>query len=292
MVLLPRPRQARLDHGAVPPFRKKKKALPSFFEHVHMDTPRKCFSQKTSGSALGRPCSLEPAPVLVLADLVSRVCSRVCCGAGVLAELLNAHLGTLGVQYRFSARQSRKFMRSLWYSLKKPKGELGKVWPAATTRTPRELYQQKIEWTLTDRSRIINIDETCCKMLPLLERRWLAGGEQHDVVDTRRNITVSLATRHLVPDVCAQLTFQGKTSAVEPANACPSLLTTSHSESHWTTTTSSPCEPWCSHHHCCTAALLSRTLGYHSDFISQDTLGFHSDSLSEKHTNCWLLSCP
>ena len=88
---------------------------------------------------------------------------------------------------------------------------------------------------ITDRSRVINIDETCCKMLPLLERGWLAGGEQHVVMDTRRNITVFLATRHLKPDVYAQFTFQGRTSAVEPPNPYPSLLTTSHLESHWTT---------------------------------------------------------
>ena len=213
---------------------------PSFFEHAHIDTPRRLLSHKTSGTALGSPRSLEPAAVLAPADIVSRVCSRVCCGAGVLAELLTAHLETLGVAYRFSTRQSRTFMRSLGYSVKKPKGELGKEWPEATTRTLRELCQQKIEWTLndagiTDRSRIINIDETCCKMLPLLERGWLAG--QHFVMDTRRNITVFLATRHLVPDVHAQLIFQGKTSAVEPTNHYPTLLTTSHSESRWTTTT-------------------------------------------------------
>ena len=77
-------------------FRFAKRALPSFFEHLHIDTPRRWFSHKTPGTALGRPRSLEPAAVLALADIVSRVCSRVCCGAGVLAELLNAHLETLG----------------------------------------------------------------------------------------------------------------------------------------------------------------------------------------------------
>ena len=56
-------------------FRFAKRALPSFFEHMHIDTPRKWFSRKTPGTALGRPRSLEPAVVLALADIVSRVCS-------------------------------------------------------------------------------------------------------------------------------------------------------------------------------------------------------------------------
>ena len=121
-----------------------KRALPSFFEHAHIDTSRKWFSHKTSGTALDHLRSLEPAAVLTLADTVSRVCSRVCCGSGVLAELLNAHLETLNVACRFSTRLSRKFMRSLGYSFKKPKGELGKEWPEAATRTRRELCQHKI----------------------------------------------------------------------------------------------------------------------------------------------------
>ena len=119
-------------------FRFAKRALPSIFEHMHIDTPRRWFSHKTPGTALGRRRSLEPAVVLALADIVSRVCSRGCCGAGVVAELLNAHLETLGIAYRFSTRQSRKFMRSLGYSFKKPKGELGKEWPEVNdTDTPR-----------------------------------------------------------------------------------------------------------------------------------------------------------
>ena len=49
-----------------------REALPSFFEHAHIDTPRKWIAQKTSGTALGRPRSLEPATVLALVDIVSQ----------------------------------------------------------------------------------------------------------------------------------------------------------------------------------------------------------------------------
>ena len=116
-----------LDHDAVPPLRKE--GTPILLRAPAHRHTRRWFSHKTPGTALGRPRSLEP---------VSRVCSRVCCGAGVLAELLNAHLETLGgVQYRFSERHTRRFMRSLGYSFKKPKGELEKEWPEATTRTLR-----------------------------------------------------------------------------------------------------------------------------------------------------------
>ena len=66
-----RPRQARLDHGAVPPLRKE--GTPILLRaraHRPSHPPRKWFSHKTSGIALGHPRSLEPAVVLALADIV------------------------------------------------------------------------------------------------------------------------------------------------------------------------------------------------------------------------------
>ena len=218
-------------------FRFEKRALPSFFEHMHIDTPRKWFSRKTPGTALGRPRSLEPAVVLALADIVSRVCSKVCCGSGVLAELLNAHLAVPLLRTPYTPIHA-----ITWVLLQETQGRAGEgVARSNDTDTPRTVpAEDRVDIERCRhhrRSRIINIDETCCKMLPLLERGWLARGEQDVVMDTRRNITVFLATRHLVPDVYAQLIFQGNTFAVEPANPYPSLLTTSHSESHWTTTT-------------------------------------------------------
>ena len=106
-------------------------------------SPEQSGARRTCRLRRYHPQGGSRAAVLVLADIVSRVCSRVCCGAGVLAELLNAHLESLGVGYRFSTRQSRKFMRSLGYSFKKPKGELWKEWPEAETRTLRGLCQQE-----------------------------------------------------------------------------------------------------------------------------------------------------
>ena len=123
----------------------KKRVLPPFVEHVHMDTPRKWFSQKTSGSALGRPRSLEPAAVLTLAlaDIVSRVCSRVCCGAGILAN------------------SCTRTWRHLAFSTASPLASRENSCDHLGTpsRNPRASC-----------SRIINIDETCCKMLHQLQR--------------------------------------------------------------------------------------------------------------------------
>ena len=62
--------------------------------HTYRHTP-----QVSPETTLGRPRCREPAVILALADNVSRVCTKVCCGTGVVAELMNAHLATLDVDF-------------------------------------------------------------------------------------------------------------------------------------------------------------------------------------------------
>ena len=131
MVLLPHPRHARLDHGAVSPLRKL---------HSHLSSSTRTWTHPAIGSRrrllvpFWRPRSLEPATVMSLADIVSRVCSRVCCGAGVLAELRNAHLETLGHQYRFSARQSQNSCDHLGTPSRNRRASSGKSGPQQRRR--------------------------------------------------------------------------------------------------------------------------------------------------------------
>ena len=212
MVLLSGPSETRLELVTVSPLAIR--ALPHILVHAHVVTPRKWLATKTPVATLGRPRSLELAAVLALADVALQLCPWMPTWrhlASIIASVIASSADAI-----------------TWVLFKKPKGELGKEWPEAAKRTLRELCQQKFEWTLndaaiTDRSRIINIDETCCKTSPLLERGWLV---RQAVMDTRRNIAVFLATRYLVPDVYAQLIFQGKTSAVGPANPYPSQRAT------------------------------------------------------------------
>ena len=130
----------------------KKKALSSFFEHMHIDTLRKSIAP---GPGRHRVARLQQSVLWI--GSVGRTLERAL-GHTWWWSLLLLH--------------SSRFMRLRGCSFKKPKGELGKR--SKDTDTPRTV-QQKIERTLndaaiTDRSRIINIDETGCKMLPLFGR--------------------------------------------------------------------------------------------------------------------------
>ena len=130
----------------------------------------------------------------------------MCCGAGVLAELLDAHLDTLGVPLLHSPVPNIHAIA--WVLQETQERAREGVARSSDTDSPRTVpTEDRVDLndaTITDRSCIINIGETRCKTLPLLDRGWLARGEQHVVMDTRRNITVFLTTRHLVPDAYAQ----------------------------------------------------------------------------------------
>ena len=99
-------------------------ALPSI-EHMHPDTRGKWITMKSPKTALGRPRILDTLFVLALADIVSRVCSEGCCGAGVVAGLMTLALGEHLVWLSTCPpRESRNFMRTLGYTFKNTQGRV------------------------------------------------------------------------------------------------------------------------------------------------------------------------
>ena len=125
-------------------FRFAKRALPSFFEHMHIDTPPQ---------VVLAPRSLESAVVLALADIVSRVCQQSVLWIRSLGRTPERASGDTCASFSTASPDSpvpERFHAITWVLLQETQGRAGKEWPEATTRTLRELCQQKIEWTLND----------------------------------------------------------------------------------------------------------------------------------------------
>ena len=96
------------------------RTLPTFFEHVNHDTLRQWFTMKTP----------ETAVILALADIESYVCSKVCCGAGVMAELMNARVETLGVAHHCSTLRVPPVHARAWVCTpKNPRASPGRSGP-------------------------------------------------------------------------------------------------------------------------------------------------------------------
>ena len=215
----------------MPPLRKKGYSHPS--SSTRTSTPASGSRRRLPVPLLAAP-SLEPAAVLALADIVSRGLQQSVLWRRSVGRTLER---TPGITWRSVPllRSSYPPIHAItWVLLQESSGE---EWPEAATRTLRELCQQKIGWTLndaaiTDRSRIINIDGTVLQ--DVASARTRVARQRRTA---RRHGPCSSPPGIVVPDVYAQLIFQGKTSAVEPATPYPSLLTTSHSESHCTTPT-------------------------------------------------------
>ena len=218
VVLLSRPRQARLDHDAVLPLRKE--GTPILLRARAHRQPRKWFSHKTPGTARHRVPRLQPS--VLWRRRLGRTPERTPGDTWHRLPLLHSPVPIIHA--------------IIWVLFQETQGRAREgVARSNDTDTPRTVPTEDrvdIERCWHHRSQPHHQHRR-----DVLQDVTFARTRVARRMDTRRNITVFLATRHLVPDVYAQLIFQGKTSAVEPTNPYPTLLTTSHSESHWTTTT-------------------------------------------------------
>ena len=111
-------------------FRFAFRALPDIFTVIHVETHRRWLATKTARLPGASSCSFLGR--CGVARLRQSVLWRWSC---VRARECTPR--TLGVDDRFSIRGSRKFMRSLGYSFKKPKGKLEGVARSNETDTPR-----------------------------------------------------------------------------------------------------------------------------------------------------------
>ena len=163
VVLRPRSRQARLDHDAVPPLRKKGTPilLRARAHRHHRKWIAEDFQYHSWPPALPGTRSWS----WPWQTSCPRVCNRVCCGAGVLAELLNAKPGD-----------------TWWCSIPLLCSHIPNI--DATGRAREGVARTtRTHWAdITDRSCIINIDETCCKDVASARTRmarWRRTGRRH-----------------------------------------------------------------------------------------------------------------
>ena len=191
-----------------------RRTFPCFFEHAHIDTPREWFSHKTFGTALGRPRSLEPAVVLALADIVSRVCSRVCCGVEVLAP------------------PGDTWWRSVPL-LRTPYTPIHAITWVLLQETQGRAREGMARGTDTDTSRTVPTKDRVD-----IERCWHHRSKPHH--QHRRDVLQDVASARTPPGISCPTCMPNSFFRARPSPwnwPIPSLLTTSHSESHWTTTT-------------------------------------------------------
>ena len=103
--------------------------------------------------------------------------------------------------------------------------------------------QQKVLWTqhkfgIAD-ARVINVDETSLRMIPVSATGWSVKGEKTKQVQAgKSNITATLAVPMLQGPSFCQLIFGGKTSAVLPQGSVEHDVHLNFTESHWQSTES------------------------------------------------------
>ena len=150
--------------------------------------------------------------------------------ASVISDVMEVELDKIGVAWRPSIRWVQTFLLKLGLSYKCAGGCVLKEPAPGVKLDLQQNLQQKVLWTqhkfgIVD-ARVINVDETSLRMIPVSATGWSVKGEKTKQVQaSKSNITATLAVLMLQGPSFCQLIFGGKTSAVLPQGA--SLSTTS-----------------------------------------------------------------
>ena len=219
------------------------KRLCPCFSQIHKDTPRRWQKLPSEPSVMGRPAVLSEAQITLLTGVVAKVTARVPLCASVICDVMEVELDKIGVAWRPSIRWVRTFLLKLGLSYKRAGGCLLKEPALAVKLDLQQNLQQKVLWTqhkfgIAD-ARVINVDETSLRMIPVSATGWSVKGEKTKQVQAgKSNITATLAVPMLQGPSFCQLIFGGKTSAVLPHGSVEHDVHLNFTESHWQSTES------------------------------------------------------
>ena len=181
--------------------------------------------------------------ITLLTGVVAKVTARVPLCASVICDVMEVELDKIGVAWRPSVRWVRTFLLKLGLSYKRAGGCLLKEPALAVKLDLQQNLQQKVLWTqhkfgIAD-ARVINVDETSLRMIPVSGTGWSVKGEKTKQVQAgKSNITATLAVPMLQGPSFCQLIFGGKTSAVLPHGSVEHDVHLNFTESHWQSTES------------------------------------------------------
>ena len=188
-----------------------KRLCPSFSQ-IHKDTPRRWQKLPSDPSVMGRPAVLSEAQITLLTSVVAKVTARVPLCASVICDVMEVELDKIGVAWRPSIRWVQTFLSKLGLSYKRAGGCLLKEPALAVKLDLQQNLQQKVLWTqhkfgIAD-ARVINVDETSLRMIPVSATGWSVKGEKTKQVQAGKStITATLAVAMLQgPSFCLSVT--------------------------------------------------------------------------------------
>jgi hypothetical protein len=217
--------------------RMAKELAPDLFSDVNKDTPLRWKSPEPSTKKTGE-CELSSVALMKLADIARATSIAVPVSAPVYLKIFEEQLQVMEIDLKLHLHWVQSFLRELGLTWGRSSGDAAKQDDPDSIEEARENFRLKIVFIRhkhdISADRVVNIDQTSVRVLPTGFKGWKAKGTNPKwAVDSKRQVTVTLACFMERPEIYGQIVFNGKTAAVHPAGNVPDELLFSHSENHW-----------------------------------------------------------
>ena len=193
----------------------------------------------------GRRSMLTPADTTRLGEHIMKVTDVLCLSAVTIRGLMHEWLDAEGLDARPGEWWVRQLLHGMRLSFKKPAKCLKELHSPALQEANTHRLFIKLCWLMDKHTvsadRVVNIDETSCRLLPVHQTGWgRRGVKQAQLQGNTREattFTVAFSMVHGPLDMLVQIVHAGKTDAVLPEQPWPERTHHVTSENGWATTT-------------------------------------------------------
>ena len=193
----------------------------------------------------GRRSMLSPADMTRLSEHIMRVTDVLCLSAVTIHGLVLEWLDAEGLDVQPCYEWVRRLLHGMRLSFKKPAKCLKELHSPALQEANTHRLFIKLCWLMDKHAvsadRVVNIDETSCRLLPVHQTGWgRRGVKQAQLQGNTREATtytVAFSMDRGPLDMLVQIVHAGKTDAVLPEQPWPERTHHVTSENGWATTT-------------------------------------------------------
>ena len=218
---------------------------PGMFDGIDPNTPYRWKRSAPRAAPLGRRSMLSPADMTRLSEHIMEVTDVLCLSAVTIRGLVLEWLDAEGLDVRPGDTWVRQLLRGMHLSFKKPAKCLKELHSPALQEANTHRLFIKLCWLMDKHAvsadRVVNIDETSCRLLPVHQTGWgRRGVKQAQLQGNTKEattFTVALSMDRGPLDMLVQIVHAGKTDAVLPEQPWPERTHHVTSENGWATTT-------------------------------------------------------
>ena len=218
---------------------------PGMFDGIDPNTPYRWKRSAPRAAPLGRRTLLTPADTTRLSEHIMKVTDVLCLSAVTIHGLVLEWLDAEGLDVRPGYKWVWRLLRGMCLTFKKPAKCLKELHSPALQEANTHRLFIKLCWLMDKHAvsadRVVNIDETSCRLLPVHQTGWgRRGVKQAQLQGNTREattFTVAFSMDRGPLDMLVQIVHAGKTDAVLPEQPWPERTHHVTSENGWATTT-------------------------------------------------------